>query len=60
MTNLKVVIDTGYVGVDVEYEFEVDDDEVEGLSDDEINMKFDSDAWDVIQNNLCFHIERAD
>lgn len=60
MANLKVVLETDYIGVDIVYDLDVPDDEIEGLSDEEIDIKFSEDAWDTIRNNLCFHIEREE
>lgn len=60
MANLKVVVETDYVGIDISYPLEVSDDEVEGLSDEDLDMKFADDAWETIKNNVCWHIERDD
>jgi hypothetical protein len=60
MTNLKVVVESSYVNCDEVFDLDVCDDEVEGLSEDELNMKFADDAWEVIKNNLCWHIEKEE
>ena len=60
MTTLKVIVESPYVNCDEEFDLDVCDDEVEGLSEDELNMKFADDAWEVIKNNLCWHIEKEE
>ena len=66
MTTLKVVLDLDFIGVDVSYDLEVCDDELEGLPEDpdyrinELTQRFENEAWDTIKNNLCWHVEEAD
>ena len=66
MTTLKVVLDLDFVGVEVSYDMEVDDDELEGLPEDpddrvyELTQRFENEAWETIKNNLCWHVEEAD
>lgn len=72
MANLKVVIDSPYVNCDFSFDMEVDDEEylevinnlhANGFSedrDDALMAKFEDDAWDVIRNNLEWHIEVED
>ena len=66
MTTLKVVLDLDYIGVDVLYDLEVCDDELEGLPerlDDKVNeltRRFEREAWETIKNNLCWHVEEGE
>ena len=66
MKNLKVVLDLDYIGIDVSYDLEVCDDELDNLPDDpddremELCDRFSDDVWDVIKCNLCWHIEEED
>lgn len=66
MKDLKVVIDSSYINYDFSFNMEVDEDEyLEAVNDldskDEIESvlfdKFGDEAWDVIRNNLEWHIE---
>lgn len=57
MIEKKIVVESEYINCDTEYDIEFDEDEVEGMSNEDIEMNFSEDIWDVIQNNLTWHIE---
>lgn len=53
----KIVVESEYINCDTEYDIEFLDDEVEDMSNEDIEMNFSEDIWDVIKNNLTWHIE---
>lgn len=57
MIEKKIVVESKYINCDTEYDIEFDEDEVEGMSNEDIEMNFSEDIWDVIKNNLTWHIE---
>lgn len=57
MIEKKIVLESEYIGCDTEYDIEFSEDEVEGMSNDDIAMQFSEDIWDVIKCNLSWHIE---
>ena len=57
MIEKKIVVESEYINCDTEYYIEFDEDEVEGMSNEDIEMNFSEDIWDVIRNNLTWHIE---
>lgn len=57
MIEKKIVVESEYINCDTEYDIEFSEDEVEGMSNEDIEMNFSEDIWDVIQNHLVWHIE---
>ena len=57
MIEKKIVVESAYINCDTEYDIEFSEDEVEGMSNEDIEMNFSEDIWDVIKNNLTWHIE---
>lgn len=57
MIEKKIVVESEYINCDMEYDIEFCEDEVEGMSNEDIEMNFSEDIWDVIKNNLTWHIE---